>query len=173
MQYNISQLLRCPVGEVRHYRVEGDVTDVDDDPQPIPVQGTVVLTRTNQGVLVRVEAALHSTEECARCLAVIRYPLQLTFEEVFYPTIDPLTGIPLPPPPEPEAFLIDHNHILDLSEAIREYAVMARPLQPLCRLDCAGLCPQCGANRNLMPCACAEPPPDPRWSALWQLGALE
>lgn len=42
------------------------------------------------------------------------------------------------------------------------------PMRPLCREDCAGLCPTCGADRNLAPCDC-EPPPDPRWAALARL----
>ena len=39
------------------------------------------------------------------------------------------------------------------------------PSVPLCRPDCLGLCPTCGADRNEEPCTCAEPG-DPRWAAL-------
>jgi uncharacterized protein len=45
------------------------------------------------------------------------------------------------------------------------------PTTPLCRPDCAGLCPQCGADRNEQACACQPPPADPRWSALDALKA--
>lgn len=173
MQYNVSQFLRGPVGDTRHFPVDGELDGVDDARRWAPVTGSVELVRTNQGILARVVAALSSVEECSRCLATLEQPLTVSFEEVFYPTIDPVSGHPLPPPPEIDPFLIDHNHILDLSDAIREYAVMARPIQPLCRVDCAGLCPRCGANRNEIACSCVETPVDPRWAALGHLHVQE
>lgn len=173
MQYNVSQLLRSPVGEMRHYSIEGELDSIDDAWLETAITGTLELVRTNQGILGRVHAALRSLEECSRCLTPLSHPLTVSFEEVFYPTVDPVTGHPLPPPPEPDAFLIDHNHVLDLRQAIREYAVMARPIQPLCREECAGLCPNCGLNRNETPCSCASAPADPRWATLWQLNLQE
>ena len=40
------------------------------------------------------------------------------------------------------------------------------PLKPVCRPDCAGLCPTCGANRNLLECDCSQESVDPRLAAL-------
>ena len=40
------------------------------------------------------------------------------------------------------------------------------PAAPLCRDDCAGLCPVCGIDRNAAECDCDLNPPDPRWDAL-------
>jgi len=42
---------------------------------------------------------------------------------------------------------------------------MSMPGKPLCRPDCAGLCPNCGANLNEGPCAC-QAPDEERWRAL-------
>jgi uncharacterized protein len=39
------------------------------------------------------------------------------------------------------------------------------PLAPLCRPDCQGLCPECGADKNEAPCECPGPV-DPRWATL-------
>ncbi|MBM3157836.1 MAG: DUF177 domain-containing protein, partial [Chloroflexi bacterium] len=64
---------------------------------------------------------------------------------------------------------INENHILDLSEAIRQYTIMALPMKPVCREDCAGLCPHCGRNLNLGPCKCPPAPPDARWAPLLAL----
>lgn len=55
---------------------------------------------------------------------------------------------------------------LDLGPAIREELLLASPLWVLCREDCRGLCPVCGANRNLDECDCSLEEPDPRWDAL-------
>ena len=43
------------------------------------------------------------------------------------------------------------------------------PVRTLCKPDCKGLCPHCGANRNLQPCSCEEGPNDPRWGSLSEL----
>ena len=48
------------------------------------------------------------------------------------------------------------DHMLELSEAVRQIALLAVPMKPLCRLDCAGLCPYCGANLNRGKCQCAS-----------------
>ena len=54
---------------------------------------------------------------------------------------------------------------LDLEPLVRDAVLLELPLAPLCREDCAGLCPQCGANRNEGACGCAAPR-DPRWATL-------
>jgi uncharacterized protein len=57
---------------------------------------------------------------------------------------------------------------------LREQVLLAVPLRAICREDCKGLCPQCGANLNEKRCSCAEPVEDPRWSGLKDLrGKLE
>ena len=61
------------------------------------------------------------------------------------------------------------SHEVNLLEAVRQTALTAQPLKPLCRLDCQGLCPQCGANRNDVSCACASEVTDPRWRPLLEL----
>jgi uncharacterized protein len=54
---------------------------------------------------------------------------------------------------------------VDLEPLFREQFVLAIPYAPLCREDCAGLCPQCGIDRNTGTCTC-EKPIDPRLAAL-------
>jgi uncharacterized protein len=58
------------------------------------------------------------------------------------------------------------NDQLDLATLIETETSLALPMKPLCRPDCRGLCPVCGGNRNLTPCACDSRPPDPRLTAL-------
>jgi len=55
---------------------------------------------------------------------------------------------------------------LDLRPVVRELVLLDAPSTPLCRPDCAGLCPTCGVDRNTQTCECVPPPADPRWSAL-------
>jgi len=68
---------------------------------------------------------------------------------------------------ELDVFPYDGEEI-DLEPLVRELFVLAVPFAPLCKEDCAGLCAQCGIDKNLGSCACA-PPPDPRFAALRDL----
>ncbi len=60
---------------------------------------------------------------------------------------------------------------IDLDRVIETETTLALSMKPLCDPDCRGLCPVCGVNRNLNPCACAERAPDPRLAALKTLAA--
>jgi uncharacterized protein len=55
---------------------------------------------------------------------------------------------------------------LDTEPCVAEQVVLELPTHPLCRDECAGLCPRCGRNLNDGACGCAPPDPDPRWGAL-------
>jgi uncharacterized protein len=55
---------------------------------------------------------------------------------------------------------------LDVTEVARQHLLLAVPFAPVCRPDCAGLCPVCGADRNTNPCHCTARLPDPRWQVL-------
>lgn len=46
---------------------------------------------------------------------------------------------------------------VDVRPAVREEVALAASAYPLCRPDCAGLCPRCGADLNDGPCGCAAP----------------
>jgi uncharacterized protein len=52
---------------------------------------------------------------------------------------------------------------------MREQMYLALPMKPLCRDDCRGLCPTCGANLNLAACGCKNEWEDPRLAVLRKL----
>lgn len=169
MIYNVAQLLKAPVGT--SMRVELDPADdltLDDEHVRLAgdVAGSVKLHRTNQGILADGSVTAPVRLECDRCLD--EYTVTTTFPllEHFYPTIDVITGAPLPRDPAELAFPIDHNHLLDLREAIRQNLLLSLPMRSLCREDCAGLCPQCGQNLNEGTCDCVPEVEDTRFDAL-------
>lgn len=168
MQINVSQLLKEPIGSTRNYEVN-ETVDITGDGIGSQVQGEVMLTRTNRGILV--QGTLHTEVEatCSRCLSLFSCPLIFNIEEEYFPVMDVLTGAPLSLPDEPGSFTIDERHVLDLTEALRQYALLAIPMKLLCREDCAGLCPSCGHNLNLGVCDCQSREADPRWSKLKKL----
>jgi uncharacterized protein len=55
---------------------------------------------------------------------------------------------------------------VDLVPLARDALLLELPLAPLCRSDCVGLCPKCGADRSEQPCDCIDQPGHPVWAAL-------
>jgi uncharacterized protein len=158
--FNVSTLLNEPVGAKRRHTLDGGELDGSR-----PLSGDARLLRTGAGVLVSARLIVEAELQCGRCLARFGRPIEIAFDEEFVPEHDPLTGAP-PAEVDPDAFRIDAQQHLDLSEAIRQYEQASLPIAPLCRADCAGLCPQCGANRNEGSCECTADNDDSRWDAL-------
>jgi uncharacterized protein len=168
MDMNVSQLLRDPIGSTRNYHVD-EVVDITGDGNNHKIQGDCRLLRTQRSILVKCALNTEMELTCSRCLVNFRQPLKIKFEEEFLPTLDVQSGMPLPPPEESSSFTIDEQHILDLTEAIRQYYLLAVPMKALCKKDCAGLCPTCGNNLNQGKCDCPDEDTDPRWSKLAEL----
>jgi len=168
MQINVSQQLRSSIGSIRDYEVN-EIIDVTDDGNSSLVQGKVSLMRTDRGILVKGVLDTEVELTCSRCLSLFHCPLALALEEEYFPTTDVVSGAPLPLPEEFGSFTIDERHELNLTEAIRQCALLAIPMKPLCREDCAGLCPHCGHNLNRGACNCLPLEADPRWSGLNRL----
>jgi DUF177 domain-containing protein len=171
MIYNVAQLLKAQVGATQ--TVELDSTDelnLEDESVKLaaPLSGRLRMRRTNQGILVDGPIEAKVEVNCVRCLEPFVLPLSFDLEEQFYPTIDVITGLSLPGSEDELIFPIDQNHQLDLREALRQNLLLALPMQPICKEDCAGLCAQCGKNLNEGPCNC-QPPVDERLSVLGDL----
>lgn len=168
MQMNVSQLLKAPIGSTRNHEVSGTI-DISGDDAGSEVYGEVELLRTNRGILVKGTLHTEVQATCSRCLSLFEYPLTLNIEEEYFPVIDVVSGISLSLPEEPGYFTIDEHHVLDLTEAVRQYTLLAKPMKPLCRENCAGLCPSCGHNLNQGPCGCFLQVTAPPWSELTKL----
>ena len=168
MQINVSQLLQEPIGSTREYQIN-EAAEIIGDDEEYTVQGKCHLLRTQRSILVKCALKTEAELTCSRCLGRFRHPLKIKFEEEFLPTIDVQSGAPLPSPEEVSAFTIDEQHILDLTEAVRQYSLMAMPMKVLCDKECAGLCQKCGQNLNQGKCDCPAQDIDPRWSELTKL----
>jgi uncharacterized protein len=164
MQYNVAQLLKEPIGSSRSYQLDEIPGGVERFAEHL--SGSVRLLKTHQGVLVDASLDASALFTCGRCLC--EYPLKLSFSivEEFFPVIDVNTGRSMPAPDGSEGVLIDELHTLDLSEVVRQYLITNSPMKPLCRPECGGLCPECGANLNRQECQCGRSSLDPRWRDL-------
>ncbi len=168
MQYNVAQLLKEPIGSTRAHRLDGDTTA--DDGSSERVKGYLSLMRTDKGIWVNAPIEAGVWAVCGRCLKRFRLPVNINIEEEYLPKVDITTGQALRVPEWADnCFTIDHKHILNLDEAIRQYTIMKRPMKPLCQEGCLGLCPSCGVDRNVQSCECRAKILDPRWGPLTTL----
>ena len=166
MIIDVSQQLKEPVGSTRHYRIH-ETSDCLDG-EELPIQGEISLLRTDRSILMTGLVSTRIKAMCSRCLGDFDQPLTLNLEDEFLPVVDLATGASLPGLGEDGAFAINENQEIDLGEVVRQYALLALPMKPLCRKDCAGLCPSCGHNLNLGSCSC-PPAVDPRFAELAKL----
>lgn len=157
MNANVAQLLKEPIGSTRSLEVLSEEAGI---------YGQVQLTRTDRGILVTGRISAPVDTSCSRCLSPFACPVTFRLDEEFYPTVDVVTGMPLPQPEDADSFTIDENHMLDLYEAVRQYALLALPMKPLCKQDCPGICSRCGENLNDGPCSCPKAEKDQRWAKL-------
>ncbi len=104
--------------------------------------------------------------DCTRCLVPITKPVNIVFDDIFVDASEEsrVDEIEVGIDELDESLAIDGK--IDIAEVVREQLLLALPDQVLCKEDCKGLCPKCGANRNLIDCSCAENEIDPRWEAL-------
>lgn len=164
MRIRVSQELRQSVGtefsmELRERSLSLDDVALSD------LRGSAHMLRTDRGLLVAVHARARIQGACSRCLAAVQSPIQIDFQEEFIPVVDPVSGAHISAAEAEDNFVIDADLMLDLGEALRQYALMSSPSKPLCRPDCAGLCPSCGASLNEGPCSC-QSSSNERWRAL-------
>jgi uncharacterized protein len=165
MEVNVSQLLKASIGSTREFSLDEPILIIDQGGES-HVTGTLKVTKTHRGVLVQGTVETAVPMECSRCLKTFKNKLMVNIEEEYFPSLDINSGNPLDTPDAPDSFLIDEHHILDLNEAIRQNALLAIPMKPLCRKDCAGLCQVCGKDLNKGHCDCNKDIIDPRWSKL-------
>ncbi len=107
--------------------------------------------------------------DCTRCLEPVAKHFAISFDDVFIDASEEtdVEEIEIGEEQLDESLVLDGK--IDMAEVVREQILLAMPEQVLCRQDCKGLCPKCGANRNLIDCKCADDEIDPRWAALKNL----
>lgn len=152
LSWNVAELLRAAPGTSREYPLVIERMPIGDDlATAAPVRGSVRLASTGRGILARGHLTTALPETCGRCLAPVTSPVEVDIEEEALPSFDIDTGLPLDTQAEPDVLRLDDHHELDLSEAVREAISLAEPIAVLCRPDCRGLCPVCGADLNVDP----------------------
>ena len=117
------------------------------------------LISLEDGVLARGRADVHVHGECVRCLRDLDEERTVTFDELYYL---PEAARAAEDGEDVDDVLLVGEDSLDLEPALRDALVPALPFRPLCRPDCAGLCPECGRRVDDLPADHRHDHPDPR-----------
>ena len=162
---DVHELLHKP-GAHRHVVVRAPLDDlatpVASVPPDRPVTVDVEVESVVEGVLVTGTVSATAVVQCVRCLRHVDHELAVEVRELFA----------LEPGEEDEGYAVLPDDRLPLDTMARDALVLGFPAFPLCRPDCPGLCPVCGADRNTDDCGHGGPQTiDPRWAGLADLRA--
>lgn len=161
----VADVLRRP-GSRREISAEvpsGGITVGDVDvPTGAIIHADLALEALSDGLVVTGRVRAPWTGPCRRCLEAVTGEVDVDVREIFERT-----------PVEGETWPLDGDHV-DLAPLVREAVVLALPLAPLCRADCAGPDPEHFPARPPEPgeppdsgeAADVEAPRDPRWAKL-------
>ncbi|HEY6290752.1 MAG TPA: DUF177 domain-containing protein [Terriglobia bacterium] len=102
----------------------------------------------------RLGTRVHAT--CDRCLGPVDLPVDCDFDL----TYRPMSTIARDEEIEVRADELGVGFYsglgIEVADVVTEQVNLFMPMQVVCSPDCRGLCPTCGANRNLEACRCAE-----------------
>jgi uncharacterized protein len=141
---------------------------------PLHAEGEAELLANSLGeIRVRGDVDIDLNLVCDRCLEPVVFSLAEPFD-LFYRQApkDPLPHEVAINDGEAQIGFYDGPGI-ELNEVLREHILLSLPMHLVCREDCAGICPQCGLNRNTGACECKSERIDDRWAALRSLQLKE
>lgn len=154
------------------FEIEGESVKIDCDldlselqlgnaapfTEPVHLDGVI---RNRAGVVslsYTARAVAHFV--CDRCLAPVDTPVVYRFEHILVKQVNRDSN---------DELIVVPNLVLDLDELASSDVILELPSKVLCKEDCKGLCPVCGANRNEQSCECTQKRIDPRLEILSKL----
>ncbi|MFQ5944153.1 MAG: DUF177 domain-containing protein, partial [Anaerolineales bacterium] len=157
LRLNVGSLLHQGAGSSQEFEFDIPSVQVGDDLDLSFLRGVLRLTRTSEGLYIEGPLESGTELECDRCLTPLSQALNIELGELLY----------YPPRPGAEpSESVPETGSLDLRLLVREHFLLDMPMHALCRLDCLGLCPECGGNLNETDCEHPETELDPRFAAL-------
>ena len=122
---------------------------------PVQISGEV----SNESGVLRLKGTIKTiySTACARCLKPL--DILLTAETDMILSDDPETE------EEDDLFVLTGDSV-DPADVLVPALILQVQMTYLCKEDCKGLCPHCGADRNVTDCGCEKKQIDPRFAAL-------
>lgn len=113
-------------------------------------------------LLADMSVSAEIESECARCLKPVSLEISEKLMYLYYPHNSEEFEDDGYMPVEVDYF----GRVLDVMPQVQESIYTLLPTKVLCREDCKGLCPECGADLNEGPCSCKTESIDPRLEVL-------
>ena len=141
MEFNVAQLMKEATGASREHELDDDITNLDGGLTPLSnLTGSLELLRIHSGVLATGDFRVALSLQCGRCLEPVSVRVSVEFSESFRPLTDIQTGRFISPEEfegqaedlTDEALLINAQHILDISEVVRQNIWLSVPIVAAC-----------------------------------------
>lgn len=124
----------------------------------------VVLNKLHDQIILSVKTVFKVKYQCDRCGIDYNTKLFSDYQMVYLMNEEPADTDAIN-----IAYLSRTADKIDISNDLREFALLAIPMKKLCKEDCKGLCYKCGADLNKEQCTCQTKEIDPRWRPLLNL----
>lgn len=134
---------------------------------PPEISGRAI--RKGREVLLDGRLTTVAQVDCDRCLKSIDVPVRTEFSLQYVTAADYETMHAAALEESDLALSVFDGEAIDVDEIVREQVLLTVPTRSLCREDCKGFCPTCGADKNLKECGCQSGDSDPRWAGLKDL----
>lgn len=157
LRLNVGFIVHEEVGYRHKIPLEFRKITLGDDLELRNLEGMVTIDRAQQGLVVQGEFSAETTLECVRCLKEFEYPLHWDFTELYAFNEKSMSE---------SGLLMPENGHIDFAPVLREYALLEIPIKALCRLDCKGLCIECGQDLNVKDCGHRQHEDDSPFSIL-------
>jgi uncharacterized protein len=148
------------------YEPEEIVLDEEHVRLTSPPEVTGRVSRNGQKVRLRGKINTAAEVDCDRCLKSVSVPVETEFDVTYVPEEDYTSREAAELQEEDLSLSIFDGETIDIDELVREQVLLTLPNRALCGEECKGLCPVCGADRNVNPCDCQSKEIDPRWAGL-------
>lgn len=160
LRLNVGFIIHEEIGYSHRFPLEYDKAVLGEDLTLENFSGTIVIDRTQQGLVVQGEFSGDTTLECVRCLKEFRQTLHGEWTELYAFTKKSISELGL---------LMPEDGHIDFAPVLREYALLEFPIKALCRPDCKGLCIECGQDLNVKDCGHNQEADDSPFSVLKDL----
>lgn len=132
MHINVSHILSEEIGESADFEIRGENPDIPDLKLLEPMTGRVEVTKLERDLVLKGRVHLSFELECYRCLDTYEHSVDLPISAVYSFK------------PEEDEWPISARGEIDLSPLVRQEALVSSPAKQLCKINCAGICAQCG-----------------------------
>jgi len=131
-----------------------------------PVDVSVKLVNAGDSISAYFSAKGGAHLVCSRCLREFLLPIETEFGVVYQQTAK--SGAAREESGPNDIVQYDGD-LINVSDDVRQQAILTLPMKPVCDASCKGLCPKCGADLNLGDCGCSQADVDARLVVLKDL----